>query len=264
MSDKYLQKGKKAKNKNQFGTLHEETENQENENEKEQENENGRRYPYRKLTSSSSSSSGSKGSYIDHHKNSSKNVIYEEHTKQSSKNVILKMNEIINDYPEKYYKKHLKSDWLRFFVNLFSSFLHIVIIFAYITSITSCSKSLTLNECIEKIDINYYFKVGLLCCLSAFLISLILVLIIAKFASIYHLPLIIIELISFIAFNHQDNIYKNGLFSFKLLCSFIAIIFLLLIFFVFFLIKLGTKKYFYSVFFFFVRLFHAQYIYVYT
>lgn len=256
MRDKYLQKGIKQKiqNKKKFGPLHEETENQESEHNHEKDNGNMEGYPYRKLAS------GSKSLYMDYNRSSSKNVIYEDHHKQSSKNVILKMNEIINDYPEKYYKRHLKSEWLRFFVNLFSSFLHIAIVVAYITSVNSCSRSLTLNECIEKIDINYYFKVCLLCFLSAFIISFILVLIIAKFTSIYHLPFIILELISFVSFNHQDNIFQNGLFSFKLLCFFIATIFLFLIFFVYFLIKLGTKRYFYSVFFFFVQQLYAQYI----
>ena len=246
MSDKYLQKGIKQKIQNQnikkFGPFHEETENPENENGI----ENEQKFKYRKLDS------GTRTLNMDPHKNSSKNVIYVDHHKQSSKNVILKMNEIINDYPEKYYKRHLKSDWIKFSVNLFISFLHIVIVISYINSISACSESITLNECIEKIDINYYFKVYLLCFISASLISFIIVLIIAKFASIYHLPFIFLELLYFISFYHQDNIYKNGLFSFKLLCLFIVLSFLFLVFFIYFLIKLGTKRYFYSVFFFFV------------
>ena len=221
---------KRNKKKNQFERFSEESiENQENENEQ--------KYPYRKKDSSSSL--GSK-------------AIYADHNKHSSKNVILKMNEIINDYPEKYYKQHLKSDWAKFFANVFVSFLHIIIIISYINSLNACSKNLTLNECIEKIDIIYYYKVYLLCFISSFLMSLIIILIIQKFISIYHFPFIIIELCIFICINHQDNIYQNGLFIFKLLCFFIIISFLFLLFFILFLVRLGKRQYFYSVFFFFV------------
>ena len=174
--------------------------------------------------------------------------------KRSSKNVILKMNEIINDFPEKYYHQRLKSDWLKFFTNLFVSMLYIVIFLLYYNCINACSKNLTLNECIDQIDINYYYKVYLLCFVSANLISLIIVLMIAKFASIYHSIFIILELTIFIIINHQNNIYTNGLFSFKILCFFIFISFLFLIFFEFFLIKLGKREYFYSVIFFFAFL----------
>ena len=174
--------------------------------------------------------------------------------KRSSKNVILKMGEIINDFPEKYYRQHLKSDWLKFFLNLFVSLLYVIIFLLYYNSLNACSKNITLNECIEKIDINYYYKVYLLCFISANLISLILVLIIVKFASLYHSIVIILELIIFIIINHQNNIYKNGLFSFKILCFFIIISFLFLLFFIFFLIKLGKREYFYSVIFFFAFL----------
>ena len=217
--------------KDQFERFSEESiDNQENEN------ENEKKYPFHKKDSSSSL--GCK-------------TIYADHNNHSSKNVILKMNEIINDYPEKYYKQHLKSDWAKFFVNVFVSFLHIIIIISYINSLNACSKNLTLNECIEKIDIIYYYKVYLLCFISAFLMSLIIILIIQKFISIYHFPFIIIELCIFICINHQDNIYQNGLFSFKLLCFFIIISFLFLLFFILFLVRLGKRQYFYSVFFFF-------------
>ena len=182
---------------------------------------------------------------------SSSSIVNKTIHKRSSKNVILKMNEIINDFPEKYYHQHLKSEWVKFFVNLCVSMLYIVIFLLYYNSLNACSKNLTLNECIEQIDINYYYKVYLLCFISANLISLILVLIIAKFASIYHSILIILELIIFIIINHQNNIYKNGLFSFKILCFFILISFLFLLFFEFFLIKLAKREYFYSVIFFF-------------
>lgn len=171
--------------------------------------------------------------------------------KQNSKHVILKMNEMMNDYPEKYYKQHLKSDWVKFFVNLIVALLHIIIFLSYFNSVNACSKSLTLNECIEKIDINYYYIVILQCFISAFLIALILVLIATKIASIYQSPIILIELIIFIAINHKNDIYKNGLFSFKVLCYFIGVCFFFLLFFILFLIKLGKKQFFYSVFFFF-------------
>ena len=171
--------------------------------------------------------------------------------KQSSKNIALKMNEIINDYPENYYKHHLKKDLIKIIINVFASLLHIIIIISYISSLNACSDNLSLNECIKKLDINYYYKVYLLCFVSGLLISLILVFIIARFVSIFQLPFIIIELIVFICMNHNDNVFKNGLFSFKLLLSFIGISFLLLYLFIFFLVTLGQKQYFYSCLFFF-------------
>ena len=171
--------------------------------------------------------------------------------KNSSKNVILKMNEIINDYPEKYYHRRLKSDWFKFFFNLFISLLHIVIFFLYMSSINACSENITLNECIDKININYYYKVYLLCLITGSLISLIIVLMITKFASIIHSIFIVFELFIFITINHENNIYKNGLFSFKLLCFYIVLSFIFLLFFMLFLIRLSKRHYFYAVFFFF-------------
>ena len=217
-----IQRNKKVKN---FDKFHEEQNHSEHEHE--------HHYGFKKLDSNSSMGN--------------KTI----HKHGSSKNVILKMNEIINDYPEKYYHQHLKSDWLKFFVNLFISLFHIVIFFLYINSINACSKNLTLDECIEKININYYYKVYLLCFITASLISLIIVLMINKFASIIHSIFIVLELIIFISINHENNIYKNGLFSFRLLCSFIVTNFLFLLCFVYFLIRLSKRQYFYAVFFFF-------------
>ena len=224
MKEKKSMKQRNKKHTN-FGQFHQE--------EKENQEDDMNKYGFKKLDSNSS---------IGNNK-----TIH----KRSSKNVILKMNEIINDFPEKYYHQHLKKDWLKFFTNLFASMLYIVIFLLYYNSINACSKNLTLNECIDQIDINYYYKVYLLCFVSANLISLIAVLMIAKFASIYHSIFIILELIIFIIINHQNNIYKNGLFSFKILCFFILISFLFLLFFEFFLIKLAKREYFYSVIFFF-------------
>lgn len=194
------------------------------------------------------------------HTTSSSKTIFQ---KQNSKNVILKMNEMMNDYPEKYYKQHLKSDWVKFFVNLIVSLLQIIIFLSYFNSVNACSKSLTLNECIEKIDINYYYKVILQCFISAFLISIIIVLIITKIASIYQSPIILFELIIFISINHKNDAYKNGLFSYKILIYFIGFCFLFLLFFVLFLIKLGRRHYFYSVFFFFALVSFQQFAYLY-
>ena len=199
MKEKKSMKQRNKKHTN-FGQFHQE--------EKENQEDDMHKYGFKKLDSSSS-------------------IVNKTIHKRSSKNVILKMNEIINDFPEKYYHQHLKSDWRKFFTNLFVSMLYIVIFLLYYNSINACSKNLTLNECIDQIDINYYYKVYLLCFISANLISLILVLIIAKFASIYHSILIILELIIFIIINHQNNIYKNGLFSFKILCINIFLIFII-------------------------------------
>ena len=160
------------------------------------------------------------------------------------------MNEMMNDYPEKYYKRYLKSDWVKFFINLFVALLHLIIILLYINSLNACPKSFTLNDCIEKINIYYYYKVILQNLISGFLIALILVFILTKIASIYQSPIIVIELIVFISINHKNNIYQNGLYSFQTLLIFIGVSFSFLIFFILFLIKLGRKHYFYSVFFF--------------
>ena len=83
-------------------------------------------------------------------------TIYDNHHKTiSDKNIILKMNEIKNDYPEKYYSHYLKSDIIKFLKNISALFLHIIIIICYISSIKACPDDISLNECIEKIDINF-------------------------------------------------------------------------------------------------------------
>jgi hypothetical protein len=194
---------------------------------------------------------------VRHHHNNINEIFH----KQDSKNVILKMKEMINDYPEKYYHQHLKRDLLKTFINLFASLLHIIIIISYISSLNACTDNLTLNECIKKLDINYYYKVYLLCFITASLISLIIVLMINKFASRIHSIFIVLELIIFISINHENNIYKNGLFSFRLLCSYIATNFLFLLCFVYFLIRLSKRQYFYAVFFFFALFYLEPYIY---
>ena len=151
--DKKIMKGKKQKNsfKRSFSPLREEAKiehNDQNEqNEQNGQNEqvsNMNQYSSKKLQSFSSS------------ENSKITTIFH---KQDSKNVILKMKEMMNDYPEKYYKRYLKSDWVKFFINLFVALLHLIIILLYINSLNACPKSFTLNDCIEKINIYYYYKI---------------------------------------------------------------------------------------------------------
>ena len=152
MIDPNVQKRIKQRNRNQkrYHPFHEEH-TEKNENKSKDNHNDTPKYSFKKMDSSSSL-----GNQTIHKSQSSRNTI------------VLKMNEIINDYPEKYYKKHLKSDLIKFFVNLFVSLLYIVIFLVYVNSLNACSKSLTLDQCIEKIDINYYYKVYLLCFISAF------------------------------------------------------------------------------------------------
>ena len=233
MNEEKSQKGvnqriKKIKN---FGKLEEENTNQSHQS-----------YGFKKMDSNSS-------------------IVNKTIHKNSSKNVILKMNEIINDYPEKYYHQFLKSDWLKFIVNIFISLFYIIIFFLYINSINACSKNLTLNECIEKINISYYYRVYVLCIITASLISLIIILIITKIAYIIHLIFILLELVIFISINHENNIYKNGLFTFKLLIICIVISFFFLFFLVHFLIKIKKREYFYAVIFFFAVFYSQLFLY---
>ena len=172
-------------------------------------------------------------------------------SKSTSKNIILKMNEMISDYPEKYYKQYLKSDLIKLLKNILASFIHVIIILLYLNSIQACPKTISLKECIEKIDIHYYHYVTFKCFICGILISLIIILVISKIIHIFHIFIIIAELILFICFSHKNNIYNNGLFSFKLLLEFMFMSFAFFLFFSLFLIKLKKKHFFYSTFFFF-------------
>ena len=207
----------------------------------EEEKENENNYDHNFKRHGSGSSLGS----------SSCKTIHRSLSDKSNKNVILKMNEMIRDYPEKYYKQYLKSDIIKLIKNLFILLIHIIIIVIYLNSIHSCPKKLSLNECIEKLNMSHYYKITFECFICGVLMSLILILILVRVIYLSQIFIIIGELIIFICLSHKNDIYNNGLFSFQLLIEFMSISFIFLLFFSLFLIRLKKKDYFYSTFFFF-------------
>ena len=207
----------------------------------EEEKENENNYDHNFKRHGSGSSLGS----------SSCKTIHRSLSDKSNKNVILKMNEMIRDYPEKYYKQYLKSDIIKLIKNLFILLIHIIIIVIYLNSIHSCPKKLSLNECIEKLNMSHYYKITFECFICGVLMSLILILILVRAIYLFQIFIIIGELIIFICLSHKNDIYNNGLFSFQLLIEFMSISFIFLLFFSLFLIRLKKKDYFYSTFFFF-------------
>ena len=206
--------------------------------EEEKENENNYDHNFKRLSNGSSLGS------------SSCKTIHRSLSDKSNKNVILKMNEMIRDYPEKYYKQYLKSDIIKLIKNLFILLIHIIIIVIYLNSIHSCPKKLSLNECIEKLNMSHYYKITFECFICGVLMSLILILILVRAIYLFQIFIIIDELIIFICLSHKNDIYNNGLFSFQLLIEFMSISFTFLLFFSLFLIRLKKKDYFYSTFFF--------------
>ena len=206
--------------------------------EEEKENENNYDHNFKRLSNGSSLGS------------SSCKTIHRSLSDKSNKNVILKMNEMIRDYPEKYYKQYLKSDIIKLIKNLFILLIHIIIIVIYLNSIHSCPKKLSLNECIEKLNMSHYYKITFECFICGVLMSLILILILVRVIYLSQIFIIIGELIIFICLSHKNDIYNNGLFSFQLLIEFMSISFIFLLFFSLFLIRLKKKDYFYSTFFF--------------
>ena len=207
----------------------------------EEEKENENNYDHNFKRHGSGSSLGS----------SSCKTIHRSLSDKSNKNVILKMNEMIRDYPEKYYKQYLKSDIIKLIKNLFILLIHIIIIVIYLNSIHSCPKKLSLNECIEKLNMSHYYKITFECFICGVLMSLILILILVRAIYLFQIFIIIGELIIFICLSHKNDIYNNGLFSFQLLIEFMSISFIFLLCFSLFLIRLKKKDYFYSTFFFF-------------
>ena len=180
-------------------------------------------------------------------------TIYRTMSNENNNNnkVILKMNEIIKDYPEKYCKNFLKRDLFKLIKNILVLFIHPIIIFLYIDSINACSKKKSLNDCIEVLNINYYYKVTIECFICGVMISYYLVMILLRIIYLWHFLIIILELIFFISINHENNIYKNGLFSFKLLLEFMSISFAFFLFFSLFIRNLRKLQFFYATFFFF-------------
>ena len=169
----------------------------------------------------------------------------------NNKNVILRMSEMISDYPEKYYKHYLKTDVIKFAKNSIILLIHPIIIFLFINSATPCPKNIPLNECIERLDVNFYYAIALECFFCGILISVYLLLIIFRIIIFWHFFVILFELILFISIYHENNVYYNGLFSFKLLLEFTGIFFALFLFLVLFIIKLKKKQFFLATFFFF-------------
>ena len=84
--------------------------------------------------------------------------------------------------------------------------------------------------------------------------SIILTLISLRVIFFSQIIIIVLELIVFICINHENNIYKNGFYSFKLLIEFMIIFYLFFLFFSLFLIKLKKRHIFYATFFFFAFL----------
>ena len=169
----------------------------------------------------------------------------------NNKNVILRMSEMISDYPEKYYKHYLKTDIIKFAKNSIILLIHPIIIFLYIDSATPCSKNLPLNECIERLDANYYYAIALECFFCGMLMSVYLMLIIFGVIIFWHFFVILFELVLFISIYHENNVYYNGIFSFKLLLEFMGISFTFFLLLVLFIIKLKNKQFFLATFFFF-------------
>ena len=169
----------------------------------------------------------------------------------NNKNVILRMSEMISDYPEKYYKHCLKTDIIKFAKNSIILLIHPIIIFLYIDSATPCSKNLPLNECIERLDANYYYAIALECFFCGMLMSIYLMLIIFGVIIFWHFFVILFELVLFISIYHENNVYYNGIFSFKLLLEFMGISFTFFLLLVLFIIKLKNKQFFLATFFFF-------------
>ena len=200
----------------------------------EEEKENENNYDHNFKRHGSGSSLGS----------SSCKTIHRSLSDKSNKNVILKMNEMIRDYPEKYYKQYLKSDIIKLIKNLFILLIHIIIIVIYLNSIHSCPKKLSLNECIEKLNMSHYYKITFECFICGVLMSLILILILVRVIYLSQIFIIIGELIIFICLSHKNDIYNNGLFSFQLLIEFMSISFIFLLFFSLFLIRLKKKRLF--------------------
>lgn len=172
-------------------------------------------------------------------------------SKSTTKNIILKMNEMKNDYPEKYYKRYLKSDLFNLIQNIIVLVIHLIIILLYLSTIQACPNNISLNECIEKIDIYYYYRIMLECFVCGITISLIIILVLLKLIYLFHIFIVIGEFVIFICVGHKNDIYKNGLFSFKVLLEFMFICFAFFLFFSLFLINLKKKHVFYSTFFFF-------------
>ena len=169
----------------------------------------------------------------------------------NNKNVILRMSEMISDYPEKYYKHCLKTDIIKLAKNSIILLIHPIIIFLYIDSATPCSKNLPLNECIERLDANYYYAITLECFFCGVLMSIYLMLIIFGVIIFWHFFVILFELVLFISIYHENNVYYNGIFSFKLLLEFMGISFTFFLLLVLFIIKLKNKQFFLATFFFF-------------
>ena len=169
----------------------------------------------------------------------------------NNKNVILRMSEMISDYPEKYYKHCLKTDIIKLAKNSIILLIHPIIIFLYIDSATPCSKNLPLNECIERLDANYYYAIALECFFCGMLMSIYLMLIIFGVIIFWHFFVILFELVLFISIYHENNVYYNGIFSFKLLLEFMGISFTFFLLLVLFIIKLKNKQFFLATFFFF-------------
>ena len=162
------------------------------------------------------------------------------------------MTEMISDYPEKYYKHYLKTDLIKFIKNSLILLIHPIIIFFYFDSVIACPKKMSLMKCMENLDMNYYFTASLECFICAVLISIYLVMIILRIIYWWHFIVVLIELILFISLFHENDIYNNGLFSFKLLMEFMFISFAFFFFFSLIVIKLRRKQFFYATFFFFV------------
>ena len=132
----------------------------------------------------------------------------------NKKNVTLRMLDFEQDYPNQMNMEQNEEANSR--IKYLSFLFYIICFIIYKQSLFSC-ENISLNECIEKYDINIVINCLIKCISSGFILSANLAFIYWKFLSAAHIFLLLIFMITLLLVDYGNNIYNHGLINFTIL-----------------------------------------------
>ena len=133
----------------------------------------------------------------------------------NKKNVTLRML----DFEENNYQNQMsmqRNNNMNSRIKYLSYLIYIISYIIYKQSLFNCD-NLSLNDCIEKYDIEIIFQCFIKSVLSGFILSLNIVFVVWRLISILHICLLVIELFVFLMIDYGNNISNHGLISFTIL-----------------------------------------------
>lgn len=183
------------------------------------------------------------------------NKIYGSKYSDKKKNKLkLSMTEFSEDYPELKTEKERKL-FIKKTLNILSILLIIINSIMYYLSLEGCSKDSSLNTCIEKLNIIYFYNLFIQCFCSSFLSTIVIFFVISKYSSIYNVLIVLIQIICFYYIDHENNLHSHGIVNFIFFIISLCLQ-LLISTIIYFMIKYYKDQIIYMTYFFFFAFFY--------